>query len=53
MSENGQGNLPEPSALDLESTGYLPEGAGSPVHFHLPGHAGRFGMGATGYKPNA
>ena len=37
MHENGQGNLPEPSALDLESTGYL-ENTGLPVTFSNPGN---------------
>ena len=37
MHENGQGNLPEPSALDLESMGYL-ENTGLPVMFSNPGN---------------
>lgn len=35
MNGNGQGNLPDPSALDLESLGYL-ENAGLPVTFSNP-----------------
>ena len=35
MNGNGQGNLPEPEALDLESMGYL-NGTGLPVHYSNP-----------------
>ena len=33
MNGNGQGNLPEPDALDLESQGYLGDATGLPVTF--------------------
>ena len=35
MNGNGQGHLPEPDALDLESMGYL-NGTGCPVHYSNP-----------------